>query len=373
MSGEFSAEDHARMARALELAARGLYSTPPNPSVGCVIVRDGQVLGEGFHQRAGEAHAEVIALQAAGVSARGSTAYVSLEPCAHRGRTPPCVEALIAAGVSRVVAATGDPNPSVNGGGLARLAAAGIEVQCGLLEAAAIELNRGFLSRMRRGRPWVTLKTAASLDGRTALASGESRWITGPAARADVQRLRARSSAILTGIGTVCADDPELTVRDESLAMLGRRPLRVVLDPGLRIPRQSKLLQGPAPTLVFAAEAIRGNAVGGAGPQLRLETLPAGDGGLDLGAALARLAALECNEVLVEAGPLLAGSLLRAGLVDEWVLYLAAVVLGDAARPLARLPELHSMRDRWQFQWRDLRQVGEDLRLTLRPQRGGQG
>lgn len=369
----FSAEDHARMARALELAARGLYSTPPNPSVGCVIVRDGQVRGEGFHRRAGEAHAEVIALEAAGASARGSTAYVSLEPCAHRGRTPPCVDALIAAGVARVVAATGDPNPSVSGGGLARLAAAGIEVGCGLLESAALELNRGFMSRMRRGRPWVTLKTAASLDGRTALANGASRWITGPAARADVQRLRARSSAILTGVGTVCADDPELTVRDESLATLGRRPLRVVLDPGLRIPSQSRLLQGPAPTLIFAGEATSGSAVGGAGPQLRLDTLPAGEGGLDLGAALTRLAALECNEVLVEAGPKLTGSLLREGLVDEWVLYLAATVLGDAARPLAALPELHSMSERWRFQWRDVRQVGEDLRLTLGPQQAGEG
>ncbi|HSQ70019.1 MAG TPA: bifunctional diaminohydroxyphosphoribosylaminopyrimidine deaminase/5-amino-6-(5-phosphoribosylamino)uracil reductase RibD, partial [Steroidobacteraceae bacterium] len=278
-----------------------------------------------------------------------------------------------AAGVTRVVAATGDPNPSVNGGGLARLAAAGIEVQCGLLESAATELNRGFLSRMRRGRPWVTLKTAASLDGRTALASGASRWITGQAARADVQRLRARSSAILTGVGTVCADDPELTVRDESLAMLGRRPLRVVMDPGLRIPRRSKLLQGPAPTLVFAGEASRVNAIDEAGPEVRLETLPVDDGGLDLVAVLARLAALECNEVLVEAGPTLGGSLLRQGLVDEWVLYVAATVLGDTARPLAMLPELQDMSARWRFQWRDVRQVGEDLRLTLRPHRGGRG
>jgi diaminohydroxyphosphoribosylaminopyrimidine deaminase/5-amino-6-(5-phosphoribosylamino)uracil reductase len=368
----FSAGDHASMARALQLAASGLYSTPPNPSVGCVVVRDGQVRGEGFHRRTGEAHAEVIALRQAGTEARGSTAYVSLEPCVHHGRTPPCAEALIAAGVARVVAATGDPNPSVNGGGLARLAAAGVEVQCGLLEPAAVELNRGFLNRMRRGRPWVTLKTAASLDGRTALASGASRWITGPAARADVQRLRARSSAILTGAGTVCADDPELTVRDESLATLGRRPLRVVVDRGLRIPCGSKVLQGPAPTLVFTAEASRVDASLEANTDVQFEALPAGDGGLDLGAALARLAALECNEVLVEAGPTLAGSLLRQGLVDEWVLYLAATVLGDTARPLATLPQLQDMTERWRFQWRDVRQVGEDLRLTLRPQRGGQ-
>jgi diaminohydroxyphosphoribosylaminopyrimidine deaminase/5-amino-6-(5-phosphoribosylamino)uracil reductase len=364
----FSRADHAHMARALVLARRGMYSTPPNPSVGCVVVSGGEVVGEGYHRRTGEAHAEVVALAAAGHRARNSTVYVTLEPCAHRGRTPPCTQALLDAGVSRVVAATADPNPHVDGGGLRRLAAAGVAVQSGLLGAEAEEINRGFMSRMRRGRPWVTLKIAASLDGRTALANGRSKWITGPAARADVQRLRARASAIVTGIGTVLADDPELTVRDPSLETLGRAPLRVLLDPDLRVPADAKLLVGGPPTLVFARSGrVARGAPGGAA--YAVEPLPAGESGLDLGRLLGRLGELECNEILVEAGPSLAGSFLHSGHVDELVLYQAPTVLGDSARPMLRLGTLHEMSERFDFELRDSRTVGVDIRLTLRPLR----
>jgi len=359
------------MARALELAQRGLYSTPPNPSVGCVIAGPGgRTLGEGFHARTGEPHAEVLALREAGGAARGATAYVTLEPCSHFGRTPPCADALLEAGVARVVASMRDPNPRVSGAGLARLAAAGVATAAGLLEGEARELNRGFVARMERGRSWVTLKMAASLDGRTALANGASRWVTGEAARADVQRLRARASAILTGIGTVLADDPALTVRDASLALRGRAPLRVVLDSQLQMPATARLAAGDgAPTLLFAAAAAaiaaRGTALAARG--VRIEALPSRGAGLDLGAALARLAELECNEVLVEAGPTLAGALLADGLLDECVLYLAAKVLGDGAQPLLRLPLLERMSDAREFAWREVRPVGGDLRLTLRP------
>ena len=370
----FSVADHEHMARALRLARLGLYSTPPNPSVGCVIVAsDGRVVGEGHHERAGDPHAEVLALRSAGAAARGGTAYVSLEPCAHVGRTPPCTEALREAGLGRVVAAMGDPNPRVNGGGLQRLAAAGIAAAVGLLESDAREINRGFVSRMTRGRPWVTLKLAASLDGRTALANGASQWITGDAARADVQRLRARASAIVTGIGTVLADDPALTVRDPSLELRGRRPLRVVFDSGLRLPAATRLATDGGPTLVFttaASLASRGAALQSAG--VLIEALPSREAGLDLAAGLERLAQLECNEVLVEAGPALAGAFVAAGLVDEVIAFVAATVLGDAARPMLRLPLLEKLSERHQFRWVDARAVGCDLRLTLRPTQEGQ-
>jgi diaminohydroxyphosphoribosylaminopyrimidine deaminase/5-amino-6-(5-phosphoribosylamino)uracil reductase len=364
----FSVDDHRHMSRALQLARNGLYSTAPNPSVGCVIVgRDGAVAGEGYHERAGGPHAEVVALRQAGEAARGGTAYVSLEPCAHFGRTPPCADALREAGLVRVVAAARDPNPRVNGGGLQRLAEAGIAVADGLLEGEARELNRGFVSRMSRGRPWLTLKVGASLDGRTALANGVSQWITGPAARADVQRLRARASAILTGIGTVLADDPSLTVREPGLDLRDRQPLRVVFDSGLRIPATAQLVADGAPTLVFGrADSIeqRGDALRAAG--VTLESLASTGPHLDLPAALARLAQLECNEVLVEAGAELSGAFLAARLVDEIVLYVAPTLLGDAARPLARLPIIEQMSERQDFRWVDVRQVGADLRLTLR-------
>jgi diaminohydroxyphosphoribosylaminopyrimidine deaminase/5-amino-6-(5-phosphoribosylamino)uracil reductase len=357
-------QDRLYMTRALELARRGLYSTPPNPAVGCVLVRDGRVVGEGHHRRTGGPHAETFALQAAGEVARGATAYVSLEPCAHFGRTPPCTRALLAAGVARVVCALRDP--SRGGGGLVELAAAGVEVEDGLLAAQAVELNRGFLHRVSRGRPWVTLKIAASLDGRTALAGGASRWITGEASRADVQRLRARASAIVTGIGTVLADDPALTVRDPTLDLDGRRPLRVVVDSRLRLPATARVLDDAAPTLVFTT-AMDADAAALEARGARVEALAARDGGVDLQALLDRLVELECNEVLVEAGPALSGSLLAAGIVDELVLYLAPCVLGDAAQPMFRLPVIARMEERHNFRVHDTERLGEDLRVTLRP------
>jgi diaminohydroxyphosphoribosylaminopyrimidine deaminase/5-amino-6-(5-phosphoribosylamino)uracil reductase len=365
----FDADDHHHMVRALELARRGLYSTPPNPSVGCVLVRWGQVVGEGYHQRTGEPHAEVIALAEAGSAARGATAYVTLEPCSHHGRTPPCTEALIAAGVRRVVVALRDPNPQVDGSGLARLEAAGIVTASGLLAGEAAEINRGFLRRMRTGRPWVTLKLGASLDGRTALADGTSKWITGERARGDVQRLRARASAIVTGSGTVVADDPMLTVRDPELEMRGRRPLRVVLDSQLRTPPGAQVLSFADSTLILTRDASTVAAVELREAGVQVESVPSSPEGLDLESVLERLGERECNEVLVEAGPTLAGEFVRFGLVDEIVVYMAPVVLGDAARSLFNLPPLTRMCDRCEFEWRDVARIGDDLRLTLRPKR----
>ena len=364
------AEDRSHMSRALELARLGIYSTPPNPAVGCVLVRDGRVVGEGHHRRSGGPHAEVHALEAAGEAARGATAYVNLEPCAHFGRTPPCTQALLAAGVARVVCALRDPNPRVAGGGLEELARAGVAVESGLLASDAAELNRGFLRRMSSGRPWVTLKIGASLDGRTALAGGASRWITGEAARADVQRLRARASAVVTGIGTVLADDPELTVRDPELELLGRRPLRVVLDSRLRTPVGARVLDESAPTVVFATPGAP-DARALLERSARIETLPGRDGRIDLAALLDRLGALECNEILVEAGPALAGAFLEAGLVDEFVLYVAPCVLGDAARPMFRLPPVERMADRYDFGVHDASRVGDDLRVVFQPKGAG--
>lgn len=359
-------EDATHMARALELARLGMYSTPPNPAVGCVLVKDGRIVGEGYHRRTGGPHAELHALQAAGSAARGATAYVSLEPCAHHGRTPPCTQALLAAGVARVVAAARDPDPRVDGGGLNELERAGVAIDCGLLGDEASELNRGFLRRVTTGRPWVTLKVGASLDGRTALPDGTSRWITGPAARADVQRLRARASAVLTGIGTVLADDPALTVRDPTLELEGRRPTRIVLDARLRTPATAQLLDAAAPTLIFSAKRASGREpleARGA----RIESLPDLDGRLDLAALLQRLGELECNELLVEAGATLAGSLVAAGRVDELVLYVAPCVLGDAARPMFRMPAPDRLEERLGFHLHEARQLGADLRLVLRP------
>ncbi len=359
--------DARHMARALRLAARGLWTTDPNPRVGCVIATGERVVGEGWHERAGGPHAEVVALGAAGAAARGATAYVTLEPCCHHGRTPPCTDALVAAGVARVCYAVGDPNPRVNGGGAARLAAAGIAVEGGLLQSLARALNPGFLSRMERGRPWVRLKLAASLDGRTALAGGESRWITGEAARADVQRLRARSSALLTGSGTVLKDDPRLDLRQPGAA---RQPLRVVLDSALRLPPEARICAAPGELLVLGAEghAERAEALRARG--LRVELLPAAGGGLDLGAVLRRLAELEVNELQVESGPTLAGALLSGGWVDELVVYLAPALLGPDAQPLARLPALAAMEQRREFEIVEHRRIGTDLRITLRPGRG---
>jgi diaminohydroxyphosphoribosylaminopyrimidine deaminase/5-amino-6-(5-phosphoribosylamino)uracil reductase len=362
----FSGTDHLHMVHALRLAERGLYTTQPNPRVGCVIAHGDEVIGTGFHQRAGEPHAEVHALREAGARARGATAYVTLEPCAHHGRTPPCADALVAAGVARVVIAAEDPFPQVAGRGIDKLRAAGVAVEPGLLRRPARELNCGFLGRLERGRPFVRVKLAMSLDGRTALASGESKWITGEAARADVQRWRARSSAILSGSGTVLADDPRLTVRlpdDEPFTP----PLRVVLDRQLRTPADSHVLDGSTPTLLLHhAEA---DGVDDRFARVERTVLPMQQDKFDLHAVLALLAGRGCNEVHVEAGPTLCGALFAAGLVDELLLYVAPLLLGDSARPLLQLPALTDMAARWRLQLFDQRMLGPDIRLRLRPGR----
>ena len=357
----FSAADHAHMARALQLAARGLFTTTPNPRVGCVIVRNGTVVGEGWHQRVGTPHAEVHALQAAGDAARGATAYVTLEPCSHHGRTPPCAEALIQAGVVRVVAAMTDPNPLVAGGGIDMLTLAGVTAEVGLLEAEARALNPGFISRMTRQRPWVRLKTASTLDGKTALANGQSQWITGAAARGDVQHLRARACAILTGSGTVLADNPRMNVRDVDI---GRQPLRVVVDSALRTPLDAAIL--PALIACHHADPTARAALEHVGAEV--VELPAADGRVDLPALLTLLSQRGVNELHVEAGAGLNGALLAAGLVDEWVAYMAPMAVGESARGLFGHPPLQTLACAARFQLGDVRAIGNDLRLTLVPQ-----
>lgn len=360
------------MAQALRLAERGMFTTTPNPRVGCVIVREGSVVGQGWHERAGEAHAEVHALRMAGDAARGATAYVTLEPCSHHGRTPPCANALMDAGVSRVVAAMRDPNPLVAGRGLALLTLAGVRVEVGLLEAEAAELNIGFVMRMTRARPWVRVKTASSLDGKTALENGESKWITAEAARADVHRLRARACALLTGVGTVLADDPHMNVRGLEVARqpvawqpVARQPLRVVVDSQLRTPPDARILQEEGAWLVCSqADVRRRDALLEAGAQIL--QLPGRDGRIDLSALMKELADRGLNEIHVEAGATLNGSLLSAGLVDEWVAYLAPLVMGHHAHGLFDMPALASMTGRRSFDLVDSRQIGRDLRLTLR-------
>jgi diaminohydroxyphosphoribosylaminopyrimidine deaminase / 5-amino-6-(5-phosphoribosylamino)uracil reductase len=353
------------MARALELGARGLAGSHPNPSVGCVIVHDGQVIGEGFHARAGQPHAEPLALAQAGVRARGAELFVTLEPCAHHGRTPPCVDAIIAAGVRKVWAALPDPNPQVDGGGFARLRAAGIEVAVGLLRERAEQLHRGFLSRMRRRRPWLTLKLAASLDGRTAMASGESRWITGADARADVHRRRAEAGAVLCGVGTVLADDPLLTCRDQRSGVRDddriRQPDRIVLDADARTPTTAKVWAEGARRFWFTA------AEGPAPAGVERVVVPRAAAGLAVDAVLAELGRREVNEVFAESGPTLAGGLLQSGAVDELLLYVAPSLLGHEARPLAVLPGLASLAQRLRWHWQSAERVGDDLRLIVTP------
>ena len=365
------ATDQSYMARALRLAERGLYTTDPNPRVGCVLVRDGSVVGEGWHARAGGPHAEVVALDQAGADARGATAYVTLEPCCHHGRTPPCSDALIDAGIARVVVAMEDPNPRVAGNGVAQLQGAGIATEVGMLAAQAEALNAGFVMRMRRGRPLVRCKLAMSLDGRTAMADGESKWITGAAARADVHRLRARSSAVISGIGTVLADDPQLTVRLEADAPAGgwRQPLRVILDPHLSTPPGARVLQCEGRTVIVTASDSRGATerlqVAGA----QVVRLAGGPDSVDLQAMLEYLASDEqVNEVLLETGATLSGAMMQAGLVDELVLYVAPHLMGDGARGLFHLPAIESMEQRLALTISDIRAVGDDWRITARPQ-----
>lgn len=361
----FSADDHRLMARALQLAERGLWTTSPNPRVGCVLVRDGEIVGEGWHEKAGEPHAEVHALRAAGARARGATAYVTLEPCSHYGRTPPCAEGLVAAGVCRVVAAMSDPNPLVAGKGLAMLATAGIDTACGLLESEARELNIGFVSRMTRSRPWLRLKAAASLDGKTALNNGVSQWITGPEARRDGHRWRARACAILTGVGTVKDDDPRLTVRDLGAT---RQPLRVIVDSRLETPPTARILNGEdGPVLIACAVDDAGKAAGFRASGAEVVVLPNTVGKVDLPGLLLELGRRGINELHAEAGFKLNGSLMREGLVDEVLLYLAPCLIGDRASGLFDLPELATLDGKRRLQVRDLRQLGADIRLIARP------
>jgi len=356
----FSADDHRHMARALQLAARGLYTTTPNPRVGCVIVKNNQIVGEGWHQRAGTAHAEIHALQMGADAARDATVYITLEPCSHHGRTPPCVEALIQAGVARVVAAMADPNPLVAGQGIQLLTQAGIHAETGLMETDARALNPGFISRMSRHHPWVRLKTASTLDGKTALANGQSQWITGDAARADVQKLRARACAILTGSGTLLIDNPRMTVRDFDI---GRQPLRVIVDSKLRTPTSAAIL--PALIACATSQPDARAALTAAGAEI-IE-LPDANGRVDLAALMTELARRGINEVHVEAGAALSGALLEAGLIDEWIAYLAPMALGHDARGVFKHPPLDSLEHAARFRLQDVRQVGGDLRLTLLP------
>ena len=359
-----SRADYEYMARALQLAARGLYTAHPNPRVGCVLVRDGNIVGEGWHQRAGEPHAEIHALQQAGAGARGATAYVTLEPCCHHGRTPPCTDALIQAGIARVIVAMIDPNPRIAGLGLEQLKRAGIQVETGVLESEAEKLNPGFIMRMRKQRPYVRCKLAMTLDGRTATATGESQWITGEPARADVQRLRAQSGAIMTGSGTIMADDPRLTVRPEVLSVESQ-PLRVVLDSRLRITPKARLFKEPGETLVFTTSRDRELMEPLQQAGAKLITLPAANNHLDLAAVLGYLASQgEINEVLVEAGPILSGALLQAHLVDELIIYMAPILLGDAGRGLIHLqPDIARLLDRIEMEISEIRAVGRDWRI----------
>jgi diaminohydroxyphosphoribosylaminopyrimidine deaminase/5-amino-6-(5-phosphoribosylamino)uracil reductase len=368
-----TADDYRYMARALELARRGLNTTDPNPRVGCVMVREGRTVGEGWHVRAGGPHAEVHALRQAGERAVGATLYVTLEPCSHHGRTPPCTTALIDSGVKRVVAAMTDPNPLVAGCGLQALRQAGIAVEAGILEAQAEALNPGFVLRMREGRPFIRCKLAMSLDGRTAMASGESKWITSEAARHDVHRLRARSSAIMTGVGTVLVDDPSLTARFGQAGedTVRRQPVRVVLDTHLRTPVAASVFSQPGETWIMTAadDPARIHMLEQAGA--RVFQVPARDGVLDLQAVTGCLGQAQINEVLVEAGETLSGALLVAGLVDELLVYMAPHVMGDGARGLFRLPGITRMAQRLALTIVDVRAVGRDWRITALP--GGDG
>jgi diaminohydroxyphosphoribosylaminopyrimidine deaminase / 5-amino-6-(5-phosphoribosylamino)uracil reductase len=378
----FSAFDERMMQRAVELATLGRHTTPPNPSVGCIVTQSERIVGEGWHRKWGEPHAEPLALQAAGAETRGATVYVTLEPHSYQGRTPPCTDALIRAGVRRVVIGVLDANPKVSGDGVRQLEAAGIDVQVGLLAEAARELNLGFEKRMITGRPRLIVKSAISLDGRIALANGQSKWITGAAARADVQRLRSRMGAVLTGVDTVLADDPQLNVRDPSIEMLGRQPLRVVLDSKLRMPQNAAMLKLPGETLIFTGAIFGESSASATGSrtanaasvahelrQAGADIVTAGldeDGRIDLDDVLGELGRRMCNDVLVEAGPTLVGRVLQLGLADEIIAYVAPVLLGPDARAMASLPALQTLGEAQRYTMHSVDRIGEDVRLTLR-------
>ena len=360
--------DHRFMARAIQLASKGLYTTQPNPRVGCVITLNDEIVGEGYHLQAGQAHAEINALQQAGLKAKNATAYVSLEPCSHHGKTPPCSDALIAAGVSRVVCAMRDPNPLVAGQGIKKLEAAGIKVETGVLKAEAEALNPGFIKRMIQGLPFVRVKLAMSLDGRTAMASGESKWITGESARADVQRLRARSSVVLTGSGTVLADNPSMNVRASAkelhCAVEPVQPLRAIIDSELKVSPTSNIFKLNGESVVFTATVDNANDF----TTSQLVNLPAKNGKVDLIKVLQWLAEQQANEVHVEAGCELCGALLQLHLVDEIVIYMAPHIMGDSAKGLFHLPGIEEMSQRINLNIKEFRQIGKDWRLTLLPE-----
>jgi diaminohydroxyphosphoribosylaminopyrimidine deaminase/5-amino-6-(5-phosphoribosylamino)uracil reductase len=365
------AADYRYMARALQLARRGLYSAHPNPRVGAVLVKNNHIIGQGFHVRAGQAHAEINALQEAGTLAEGAAAFVTLEPCCHYGRTPPCTQALIDAGIQRVVVAMIDPDRRVAGQGLARLTAAGIRSYRGVMEAEAQILNRGFASRIRRGRPWVRVKLAMSLDGRTALAGGQSRWISGKAARRDVQHWRARSSAIMTGGGTVRADDPRLTLR-LSAAQLGitepnLQPVRVILSTNLNISPKARVLHAPGQSIIFVGSVAQHKIRLFERSNVEVVRVASNEYGLDLSQVMQVLGGRQINELQVEAGAALSGALVREGLADELVIYLASFLMGDSARGMVHLPLIERMSDRLMLRIDDTRMVGEDLRITATP------
>ncbi|UCH46699.1 MAG: bifunctional diaminohydroxyphosphoribosylaminopyrimidine deaminase/5-amino-6-(5-phosphoribosylamino)uracil reductase RibD [Betaproteobacteria bacterium] len=355
-------DDYLYMARALRLAAKGMYSTTPNPRVGCVIVRDGNIVSQGWHERAGKAHAEVIAIESAGDAARGATVYVTLEPCSHQGRTGPCADALVRAGVGRVVVAMQDPNPQVSGAGIKRLRDAGIAVVCGVLESQARELNIGYVSRMTRGRPWMRVKIASGIDGKTSLENGASQWITSEEARRDAHRWRARSCAIMTGIGTLTSDDPRLTVRNVETS---RQPLRVVVDSWLRIPLGSKIFEGGGVLVATANDDVKKiQQITDLGAEVVV--VPDQQGKVDLGELAALLAKRGINEVLVEAGINLHSALWRAGVIDELLIYYAPKLLGDRGRGMFDLGNLGDMDAVPALEIEELRQVGPDLRILAR-------
>lgn len=360
----FSEADYIFMAQAMQLAKKGLYTTHPNPRVGCVIVNNGQVVGSGYHIKAGGPHAEVHALQMAGDKAKGATVYVTLEPCCHHGRTPPCTDALIKAGVARVIAAMQDPNPLVAGDGLLQLTNHDIETEVGLLEQQAQDLNPGYIHRMRLQRPYVRCKLAMSLDGRTAMANGESKWITDEAARMDVQRLRAQSSAIVTGAGTVLADDPSMSVRLDGVE---RQPLRVIIDSNLSTPASAKILQQPGRTVILTCSDDEDAIQELTSASTKVIVVEKSKGRVNLPAVLDYLTKQNVNEVLLETGATLSGAMLQAGLVDELVIYMAPVLMGDSARGLFKLPGLDQMADRIELKIKDVRQVGADLRIQAIP------